>query len=100
MVGWCHTYIHIHAVLLVFGATGGIGSALCERLARVYGTTPGGGQKQGAAAGGGSAGRGSSAGGATLVLSSNEGERLQALAQQVGAADVHVVDATQPDQVS
>jgi 3-oxoacyl-[acyl-carrier protein] reductase len=57
--------------LLVIGATGGIGSALCRQLA---------------------------ASGARLVVAARDAEKLHALADELGAHPV-VVDATQPAQV-
>ena len=59
------------AVFVVIGATGGIGSALCRRLAT---------------------------GGARLVLGSRTPERLEPLARDLDAAP-HVLDATRFDEV-
>jgi NAD(P)-dependent dehydrogenase (short-subunit alcohol dehydrogenase family) len=59
-------------VHLILGATGGIGFALCHRLA---------------------------AAGAGLALAARDGDRLNALAGDLGRGSTHALDATDPEQV-
>jgi short-subunit dehydrogenase len=78
------------AVYMVFGASGGIGSALVEYLSRGSG-----------GAGGGAGG----AGGATVVLAARDERKLQATAEERsggggGESEVLPCDASDPKQVS